>query len=349
MLRSKSGRYLVFVVVIIVIALLWVAARRSQSTKIVSSSGSDEIADSPRASKTNEEPPASNNPTFSNQVIADPAVSRDVQMEMAANEKNVSIDFWGHVMDQDGNALSGVAIKAHPRTWGRFNGVIGAQYSPISVVSDAAGNFQIHNLRGDILTIESLTKDGYEPEPGSLTGYGYNTSDNISVSADNPVIFRMWKTGIKEPLVTGRKFFPIVPDGRSHAIDLLTGKFVDSNESGDLSVSIKRPARIQVGEKYDWSFHVNAIGGGLIENDNAASSMYLAPSDGYTNIYEGNLSGSMRGWTDGIGNRRFYLKGRNGKLYGKIEIEVYAAYGNSGEARIWINYAVNPSGSRVLR
>ncbi|MGH7975866.1 MAG: hypothetical protein ACREC8_04300 [Limisphaerales bacterium] len=155
----------------------------------------------------------------------------------------------------------------------------------------------------------------------------------------------MWSTNIHEQLITGSKKFPVNPDGRPYFINLAAGTISESG-SGDLKVWIKRPEQITYGQRYDWSCEVDTINGGLQPALDYA--MYLAPTDGYNSSFQFTQTiGS--GWGDSTGERRFYIMLNNGKEYGHITIDLYAYYNSQVPAMIHIQYALNPSGSHILR
>jgi hypothetical protein len=276
-------------------------------------------------------------------------IRRAAQARTALSSKNVPIDFWGKVVDQNDQPLVGVVVKGSVRQWGFIGGQISST-PKYNSTSGAKGSFELHGLKGDVLTLESLEKDGYEAEAASLRSFGYNTSQNITVTSNQPIVFRMWRKGIKEPLIEGQKSFKIVPDGRNYVVDLSTGTIEDIPEAkGDLALSLSRPEAVSLGQKYDWAFSLKAIQGGMAEETDGHSSMYLAPTEGYTNEFRIEQLQSQPRWGDGFGNKRFFVKTREGRVYARIEIEVHSRYGTPPDARFRIKYAANPKGLRILR
>jgi hypothetical protein len=133
-------------------------------------------------------------------------------------------------------------------------------------------------------------------------------------------------------------------------VDLTKGTIEDGPEAaGDLAISLSRPPAVSIAQKYDWAFTLKSIKGGMAEELDRNASMYLAPAEGYTNEFRMEQFESQPRWGAGFAGKRFFVKGRDGQLYGRIEIEVYSRYGNPPDARFWIKYAVNPKGSRILR
>ena len=76
--------------------------------------------------------------------------------------------------------------------------------------------------------------------------------------------------------------------------------------------------------------------------------MYVAPVEGYVPAFQfqQQIKGGQRGTT---GPRRFYLRLNSGQEYGRAAIGLFAPYNNQIAGLVRIQYAVNPSGSRILR
>ncbi len=277
-------------------------------------------------------------------------MTREQKLELAPNYMNVPISFYGRVVDQDNNPLSGVRVVVSVRQWFHPAASVGldSSFPKTELTTDAGGYFQFANGSGDDLRIEALTKEGYEAEAKALRGFGYNTSERFNPDPNQPVVFRMWKAGTKQPLITGDKFLPIVPDGRTYTLDLLKGTLEEGENEGDLRLTIKRSPDAAWGKKYEWSFELAGINGGLKEEADAYESMYLAPSEDYAKKVTMAFHPGEEGWTYGI-SKRFYVKTRNGKLYGRMDVEVQAFYLKDKQGRFGIKYAINPAGERLLR
>ncbi len=256
---------------------------------------------------------------------------------------NKPIDFYGQIIDQDGNPISGVKVKATvrhikviiPTAWGDEDQII-----PIEKETGLDGRFEINGVTGvNGFNIESIQKDGYEVEPGLRT---YRA---VGSSLEQPVIFKMWKTNIHEQLIMGEKKFQIVPDGRPYFIDLTKGAIAESGE-GDLKVWIQYTNQPIHGQFSDWSSEIDVVNGGLQETD--SYSMFSAPSEGYVPsfVWKNQIKGGQSGE---IGERRFYLKLKNGQEYGRLTINLYAPYNDQIQGLIDIKYAINPSGSHILK
>jgi hypothetical protein len=259
-------------------------------------------------------------------------------------QHNLPIEFYGQVIDQDSNSVSGVKIDvAISQTY--MESPTNLAFIPktfhVKKETGTDGRFEIDDEKGEGVDIESIQKSGYELEPNTKRNYGTSGS-----SFENPIIFKIWSTNIHEQLITGERKFQIVPDGRAYFIDLTKGTIAESGV-GDLKVWVKRPDQITYGMRYDWSSEIDAVSGGLLEETDTSSSMYSAPADGYTPMFQFEQKiGS--GWGDSTGTKHFYVMLHNGQEYGRISIELYAYYDDHTPGLIRLQYAINPSGSRIL-
>ncbi len=302
--------------------------------------------------------PLPRNPPENQHAVVTHKAETPEQAKQEIESANGPIEFYGKVIDQNSNALSGVRVKLGVRhsVYLIPNSLEAIKYATLSqeelqktlnpttvVITDNNGRFQWtdSNVTGDIMGVGSLTKDGYESEPGQYScGAG-------SGNFDNPVIFKMWSTNIHEKLITGERKFKIAPDGRPYFINLMDGTISESG-TGDLKVWVKRPEPI-TSRRYDWSCGVEAINGEILLEDDKNAAMYEAPASGYTNSFSYEEGAVANGWGDTTGEQRFYVRLNNGQEYGRISIELEAYYNSQIPGMIRLSYAINPSGSRVLR
>jgi hypothetical protein len=264
---------------------------------------------------------------------------------------NVPVVFVGKVVDQDNTPLPGVEVRARVRRWQVGVALSGeAAFAPYETASGSDGSFQINGGHGNVLTIEALKKDGYEPEPKALQSFGYTTSIPLVPEPTNPIVFRMWKAETRARLITGNKRFSLVPDGRTYTIDLLTGTIGESaTAEGDLRVSLRRSGTAAWGQRYDWILDVQVVNGGLVEEPDDGSAMFRAPENGYASHWRLDARAADESWSYGTGQRRFYVKSRGGRHYGRLEFEAYAYYLKDKHGRCNLTWSVNPKGDRLLR
>jgi hypothetical protein len=255
----------------------------------------------------------------------------------ALEAQNVPIVFYGRVVDQTSNGLPEVTISTMVRHWDATNSGAGIR---VQRVTDADGTFEISGVTGDAFSVESIQKQGYDLEPGQ------HSFGPIGTSPNDPFVFKMWRSDTKQNLITGQKAFHLVPDGRLYAIDLRQGLITEQSNSGDFKVWIKRPDDVHPGEKFDWNCGLQVLNGGVLEETNAYSAMFIAPTEGYSNEFKFE---APKGWPDSLGPKRFYLQLGGTKMFGRATIEFYAYYNQDVPALIRIEYALNSSGAVTLR
>ena len=290
---------------------------------------------------SNAPPPAALSTNQRSSVAVDPRSPESVKKYIES--QNVPVEFYGKVIDQGSNALAGADIKALVRHWTMPDPAVplaGSKEIPLEQTSGSDGRFELTGATGDGFGI-GITKGGYEAEPS------HRSFGPVGSSHDDPVIFKMWSTNIHEHLVGGKKAFHIIPDGRLYFINLTDGTISESG-AGDLKVWVKRPEPI-TSRRYDWSCGMEAINGGILQESDKNAAMYEAPKDGYTTSFGYEESASANGWGDTTGEQRFYVKLNNGQEFGRLSIELEAYYNNQIPAMIRLSYAINPSGSRILR
>jgi len=267
--------------------------------------------------------------------------NRFEMMRKAIDDKNVPIDFYGQTVDQDGNPLSGVHVAVRVRHW---NIAALANSIPVHRDTDISGMFDIHNVTGDAFDLEGMSKEGYQLE---LTHRGFGPTGG---APGNPIVFKLWRKDIKEPLVKGKKTFNIIPDGRTYTIDITNGVIKESDQgTGDIKVWVTRPQSVELGQHFDWSCGIQVINGGLSQEPDLSSPMYVAPTDGYFNSFQFEESATRNGWGDGTGPRRFYISLNGGHQLGRMVVDIYAYYKPQVPGLIRIDYAINPTGSHILR
>lgn len=282
-------------------------------------------------------------------------ISLPQAVEQEIGMRNMPIDLYGEVIDQDSNALSGVKVNAGVRHWTLMSPRVvefglGSTGIDLEATTGPDGRFELSGATGDGFGV-ILSKSGYDTGPDK---YGFGPTAG---SYEYPVIFKMWSTNFHAPLITGNKSYEIVPDGRSYFINLTDGGISES-AGGDLRVWIQYTNQVVLGQLYPWSAGIEVINGGLLEVPQAIMNsgflpdppfaMYSAPTEGYVPSFslQQQIKGGQSG---GIGNRYFYLSLKDGKEYGRMSINLFAPYGHLHPGLVRISYAVNPSGSRILR
>ena len=249
-------------------------------------------------------------------------------------EDNVAQDFYGKIIDQHGQPVVEATITATVTRESSRGG-------PAKTHSDSQGLFQFTGLRGKSIDIVPQKK-GFQIKGHGL---GLRNVNGPETSVNNRAIYTMWKMKGPEPMMQDRKTYQFKPDNRIYTVDLLSKKMVEgANNPGDLRVQFQRPMEIKQREKFEWSFTLTAIGGGVIEvtNDDYLNE---APVNGYSPTFSLNMSASNPDWRD-YGEVTLYLKSREGRAYGHIHLKMNP---NSRDgSALEIESYFNPSGSRNL-
>lgn len=256
------------------------------------------------------------------------------------------IVFFGKVVDQHNQPVPNAKVRGGvmvEKVW------MGGKFVDHYTTTDAVGNFSFQGLRGAEIVIQP-SKEGYEFRSDNRNFF-YSLlrreTERHNPDASAPVVFTMWKQQEAESLISGNKFLGIKADGTPFTIDLLQGKKTEGRAAGgDLIVSVLQPASIADGQRFDWSFVIEASSGGLIVAD---GEQYLneAPADGYEPRVEQELKATDREWSEVV-RRTLFVKSRNGAIFARVNAELRANY--QGAAVFSMRYLVNPKpGSRNLQ
>lgn len=260
---------------------------------------------------------------------------------------NAPITFYGKVIDQDNKPLAGVKVNLEIFVGYMTSATTGEmKRDKVTLETDENGQFTLKNVKGHSVTVLSVEKNGYELSQKSNWFFAYSSSSEIfHPDSSNPVILTMWKRSGVEPLIIGKKFYGIIPDGRVYTIDFLQQKKIEGADApGDIRVQITRPFDAIPRLKYDWSFSIEAINGGLIPTDD--EFLYRAPDEGYQPKYEFTMSTNSLSWSEENKRKQFYLRSRDGEVYGALIIDVLSHYNDKSIFNV--RYFINPAGSRNL-
>jgi hypothetical protein len=254
------------------------------------------------------------------------------------------IEIYGKVVDQYGVPVEGASIAGSTiiRNISGFSG----KSEKYTTVTDQNGLFQFKGMYGESMGVWP-SKPGYEFK-GTNTSFVfslmYPKETIYTPDANNPTVLTMWKLQGAEPLmvVEIEKYHGLPFDGTPVYVDLEKNR-ITANQ-GDLKITLKRnPLHPDLGKKFDWSLIVEGVGGGLVESTTAYQNE--APAEGYQSEFKYAMSAEGAHWQDGM-QKRFFVKSKNGKLYGWVDLNVYARYQEG--VGITIEGRVNPNGSRNL-
>jgi len=265
-------------------------------------------------------------------------------LERFVESRNKPIDFYGRFIDQNSNSIADVNITINIKQVimpvGSFQGYVDSKYISIAKTSDADGRFELHDEKGENFGFGAITKNGYVLSSKAPRGFGGSIG-----TYDDPIIFKMQKTGESQKLIShylSRIGIPV--DGQPVQFDLFNGAKVPSD--GQLIVHVERNPQIlppgNVG--YDWTAEFEIPNGGMVTNND--EFMYQAPENGYQETYKVEMPKDARNWTTTL-NQQFYILLPNGD-YGNLTVHL-PTFHSPPLIVLTLGITINPNGSRNLQ
>jgi hypothetical protein len=242
-----------------------------------------------------------------------------------------SMDTYGKVVDQDGQPVGGVKIRAALES--RFG-----DDKEYDATTDAQGLFHFLRLHGTGLDIIP-EKEGYDFDPKLPCGL---RPELYVPDPKNPLIITMWKRHGGEPMEHIQIDSDVPCDGGVKKFDLLSNT---QNGTGDLIVKLTRnPLNVVRRKPFNWSVTLEVTNGGIQD----VTDLYPneAPENGYQPVMTLDFPTNMVGWQSNV-KRAYYFKSKGGQVYGRMAIHVRADRPQPPtyfDAEIY----ANPTGSRNL-
>lgn len=267
-----------------------------------------------------------------------------------------AVYFYGKVVDQFGKPVAGVNVLLD--TGGDFLSGGGR----LSRITDDNGLFKVEGIVTSFVGLSRMTHPSIEYVPPNgrysfQTFYGphKSTSNNRLQWSDHNTenkayIFKAWRIGKLEHLISGGNHVALEPDGRLYTLDLFDKWGHEALkegvwEGGQLTIRHYRAPGKDRREKTDWWFEISAVDGGVIWV--TESYMNLAPDSGYQSepirIEQKVISAEYTEW---VSDQRIYYVSNNGKHYGALEFRIFTRGNN--EASLRYRHKLNPNGSRNL-
>ena len=334
---------------------IWLARKHGQWTaKITTATNSSVSVTSPVETHPGRGSPANTNvarqepSAIASDHSSDLMESKAAEWKQSLEGKNMPIDFWGRVVDQDGQPVSGAKIRMNVRHWHVSQPFSASSSFPqTEVTSDSSGYFEWHGETGDNLEIASVEKLGYKSSPQMLKSFSYGQSpEPFSPNPSEPVVIRMWRLKPTEPTVASRGFYAIVPDGRVYRFDLLKNVKLEGDTAlGDIGVQLTRPQSVEPRDRYPWTLKIVGVGGDSVLEAND-EFLFEAPESGYQPNITIALDPANRDWTSVL-RRSFYFKSRGGTVFGCVKMTVRVDYG--GQSAIQTESVLNTNSSRNLQ
>jgi len=240
------------------------------------------------------------------------AEQRRSAVERIESALNTSINFYGKVVDQNGdpvpNALVGYGLLD------KFN----ESGSTGETSADQNGFIHISGVKGAVISV-SVHKEGYyhiQDASNQAFAYGYGPDSYVkpAPTKDNPAVFVLHKMGETEPLIElSSRQFQIPTSAQAAVINLTTGR----NTGPGLHVSSK------VGEmkngRFDWHYELSVPGGGLAEREGQFD--FEAPENGYESRIILEAKASDPQWRNGAAKSYFIKLPDN--TYARVQARFY--------------------------
>lgn len=255
--------------------------------------------------------------------------------ERALNQWKTPIEFYGRVLDESNNVVSGAKVDYS------CNDTSPSGTSYYHMQSDANGGFSFKGIQGKLLEVD-VSKEGYysyDPH-GQFFNYA-GENQNFVPDAGNPVVFRLRKKGEGANLIHLHTNFRVPKNGTPIRVDLTTGNLTTSSQNAFQVECWTHDTEKKDGWMFDWKCRVFVPGGGLQIYDEQFP--FLAPESDYTNediIDEPLTLGNQ--WSQDV-RRNYYIHTADGN-YGRMSFRMIA----HGDHFSQIDSYLNLSGSRNL-
>lgn len=245
------------------------------------------------------------------------------------------INFYGKVVDQDGQAVPGVKVNFLADSTFLASGT-----GPGETFTDRQGEFRISDVRGAGLSIKSFSKLHYQFPEQIYFDNDKRFEDSVlwkDFTKENPYIFKAWKVE-RYPKVNTNV------NGTTFSFNLNTIYSMDFTKSSPKKVKHKGSLDLDLQviinhNNSSWEAKLLVPNGGLIETND--SYLNLAPETGY--VKELSYSGvdKKKDWV----KKKYYIYSR-GKYYGSLIAEIRPLYRDISAIRFY--YTINLEGGRNL-
>lgn len=257
--------------------------------------------------------------------------------------ENVPITFYGKVIDQNGQPLSGAKVSldviishfAENRT----------EEQRLTLQTDQNGDFQVAGLTAYAIAVQGIQKHGYELSQKVKRDYRFGAiPDDYRPDPAIPVIFKMWRHEHPEHLIHSSWGGKVPCDGTTNRFDLNTGT---SSATGNLEISCLRvPLNLPPANTapFTYKLQISVDGGGIQATSDEFT--YEAAENGYLqSVSFGQTSDALKWDRRTPIPKDYYIKTAKG-CYGRFSLQWNLA-SQSPTILKWESY-INPTGSRNL-
>ena len=192
-----------------------------------------------------------------------------------------------------------------------------------------------------------VEKEGYYSSKESRGSFEYaSRGDRLFHVPDpsNPVVFRLRKKGVLEPLIRYDKWETLAYDRGSYFYDPQSGAISQEPPSGaGLKFTFTRAPSPQ-GTPFAWTWRIDGVHAALQATDEELA--FLAPEGGYVPAWEMSRSAQDSDSRQSP-EVRLYLRTADGR-YGLVDLRLRQPKARDMGPTLYVKSWLNPSGSRNL-
>jgi hypothetical protein len=227
-------------------------------------------------------------------------------------EWKMPINFWGQVLDQNNQPVSGAMIRYG---WNDMKGS-NERFDE----SNSLGKFSLSKIQGKILSVR-VSKEGYHAVGNGRGSYEYSAFFEWNYhepNENNPVVFRLIKKLEAEPLIAREVFSKLSYEDGSYYYDLKSGKIGRRPpEDAGLKFTFIRSATKQ-GQPFDWSWKTEGVNAAIQATSDEFAQM--APPSGYAKQWEASETADAEKFQQN-GNVRLYIQTTDNR-YAVVDLEL---------------------------
>jgi len=227
----------------------------------------------------------------------------------------VPIDFYGKVIDENNQPVSGAIVQMIWTTFGVPGGSSETQAS-----SDGNGLFSLTKQHGKVLEVR-VEKEGYYTveRGGAYVSFEYADPSNPTYyepEATNPVLFHLRKKGMNAAHLLHWQRDVALNTQNQKALDLKTGQ-TTQGQSPSLFIEVQQNNGTM--GSFTWSASVSVVGGGGVQLE-TDQFPFLAPTSGYQPSVEMDMTTPKPPYWNGGQGGAFYVQTPEG--YGRYTISM---------------------------
>lgn len=293
--------------------------------------------------------------------------AQQAQMEKADRQKLVameklikasvrSFNIIGRVVDQDGQPVPGVAVIIQIQGYGLFGELPGLDIREKTWKTDRQGFFKCKNVKGIKLILKNIEKNGYEFQRTNAAGLEFeavNANPDFKPDPNQPLVFRLRKKNEPAYVIAHEYSGRFATNRASYVMNLAAGANDYPgrlDEDGLVRDYVPPVSHVDLTMESNFDpqtgFTIRLVptdpAPGIMEQNQL---LYTAPETGYqTNAI--NLQFIFTAARQHQ-KRYYYLRGRNGQLFSRLEIE-YRPNMSAPHVLFSVKTYANPAGSRNL-